>query len=112
MLKFYWKMQYTKLINTIVCVPDLVIIKYFRNNTIEIKRIVFTYPDLLPSDLIVGLELALCVITHDRKLKSIIGVLSESKSIIPSFVKSVNLFKVEMGTQTDRKAGRHTHTAV
>jgi len=27
-----------------VCVPDLVIIKYFGNNTVEIKRIVFTYP--------------------------------------------------------------------
>jgi len=31
-----------------VCIPDLVIIKYFVNNTAEIKRIVFTYPDLLP----------------------------------------------------------------
>jgi len=40
-----------------VCIPDLVIIKYFRNNTIEIKRIVFTYPDLLPSALVVELEL-------------------------------------------------------
>ena len=28
-----------KSVNTIVCIPDLVIIKYFRNNTIEIKRI-------------------------------------------------------------------------
>jgi len=36
---------------------DLVIIKYFENNTIEIKRIVFTYPDLLPSALIFELEL-------------------------------------------------------
>ena len=41
-------------VNTIVCIPDLVIIKYFGNNTIEIKRIVFTYPDLLPSALIVS----------------------------------------------------------
>jgi len=40
-----------------VCIPDLVIIKYFGNNTIEIKRIVFTYPDLLPSALVVKLEL-------------------------------------------------------
>ena len=29
-------------VNTTVCIPDLVIIKYFGNNTIEIKRIVFT----------------------------------------------------------------------
>jgi len=48
MLKFYWKMQQTKSVNTTVCVPDLVIIKYFRNNTIEVKRIVFTHLDLLP----------------------------------------------------------------
>jgi len=40
-----------------VCIPVLVIIKYFRNNTIEIKRIVFTYPDLLPSTLVIELEL-------------------------------------------------------
>jgi len=40
-----------------VCIPDLVIIKYFENNTIEIKRIVFTYPDLLPSALLVEMEL-------------------------------------------------------
>jgi len=40
-----------------VCIPDLVIIKYFGNNTIEIKRIVFTYPDLLPSAFDVELEL-------------------------------------------------------
>ena len=32
-----------------MCIPDLVIIKYLGNNAIEIKRIVFTYPDLLPS---------------------------------------------------------------
>jgi len=40
-----------------VCIPDLVIIKYSGNNNIEIKRIVFTYPDLLPSVLVVELEL-------------------------------------------------------
>jgi len=40
-----------------VCIPDLVIIKYFGNNIIEIKRIVFTYPDLLPSTSVVELEL-------------------------------------------------------
>jgi len=57
MLKFYRKMQYTKSVNTIVYIPDLVIIKYFGNNTIEIKRIVFTYPDLLPSARVVELEL-------------------------------------------------------
>ena len=57
MLKLYRKMQQTKSVNTIVCIPDLVIIKYFGNNTIEIKRIVFTYPDLLPSALVVELEL-------------------------------------------------------
>jgi len=28
-------MQYAKSVNTIVCVPDLVILKYFGNNTIE-----------------------------------------------------------------------------
>ena len=44
-------------VNTIVCIPDLVIIKYFGNNTIEIKRIVFTYPDLLPPALVVKFEL-------------------------------------------------------
>jgi len=37
--------------------PDLVIIKYFGNDTIEIKSIVFTYPDLLPSALVVELKL-------------------------------------------------------
>ena len=57
MLKFYRKMQKTKSFNTNVCIPDLVIIKYFRNNTIEIKRIVFTYPDLLLSALVVELKL-------------------------------------------------------
>jgi len=31
--------------------------KYFGNNTIEIKRIVFTYPDLQPSAVVVELEL-------------------------------------------------------
>ena len=41
-----------KSVNTIVCIPDLVIIKYIGNSTIEIKRIVFTYPDLLPSALV------------------------------------------------------------
>ena len=51
MLKFYRKMQQTKSVNTIVCIPDLVIIKYFGNTTIEIKRIVFTYPDLLLAEL-------------------------------------------------------------
>ena len=40
-----------------MCIPDLVIIKYFGNNTIEIKRLAFTYPDLLPSALVVQLEL-------------------------------------------------------
>jgi len=40
-----------------VCIPDLVIIKYFGNNITEIKTIVFTYPDLLPSALVVDLEL-------------------------------------------------------
>jgi len=30
-----------------VCILDLVIIKYFGNNTIEIKIIVFTYPLVL-----------------------------------------------------------------
>jgi len=37
--------------------PDLVTIKYIGNNTIEIKRTVFTYLDLLPSTLVVELEL-------------------------------------------------------
>ena len=37
MLKFYRKMQYAKSVNTILCIPDLVIIKYLGNNTIEIK---------------------------------------------------------------------------
>ena len=41
MLVFYWKMQYTKSVNTIVCIHDLVIMKYFGNNTTEIKRIVY-----------------------------------------------------------------------
>jgi len=45
-----------KSVNIIVCIPDLVIIKYFGNNTIEIKRIAFTYPDLLPSALKVGTD--------------------------------------------------------
>ena len=40
-----------------MCIPDLVIIKYFGNDTIEIKGIVSTYPDLLPSALVVELEL-------------------------------------------------------
>jgi hypothetical protein len=40
-----------------MCIPDLVIIKCFGNNTTEIKRIVTTYPDLLPSSLVVELEL-------------------------------------------------------
>ena len=35
-----------------MCITDLIIIKYFGNNTIEIKRIVFTYSDLLPSALV------------------------------------------------------------
>ena len=39
-----------------MCITDFVIIKYFGNNTIGIKRIVFTYPDLLPSALVVELE--------------------------------------------------------
>jgi hypothetical protein len=30
-------------VNIIVCIRDLVIIKYFGKNTIEIKRLVFTY---------------------------------------------------------------------
>ena len=37
MLKFYRKMQQTNSVNTIVCTPDLVIIKYFGNNIIEIN---------------------------------------------------------------------------
>jgi len=57
MLKFYQKMLQTKSVNTIVCIPDLVIIKYFGNNNTEIKRIVFTYQDLLPSALVVEMEL-------------------------------------------------------
>ena len=57
MLKFYRIMQYTKSFNTIVCTPDLVIIKYIRNNTIEIERIVFTYPHLPPSALVVEFQL-------------------------------------------------------
>jgi len=57
MLNFYRKMQYTKSVNTIACVTDLVIIKYSGNNTTEIKRIFFTYSDLLPSALVVELEL-------------------------------------------------------
>ena len=40
-----------------MCIPDLVIIKYLGNNIIDIKRIVFTYPDLLPTILVVELEL-------------------------------------------------------
>ena len=51
-------MQQTKSVNTIVSIPDLVIIKYFGNNTTEIKGIVFTCPDLLPSALVVELELS------------------------------------------------------
>jgi len=48
MLKFYRKCnKQSQLI--LLCVPHLVIIKYFGNNTIEIKRIVLTYPDLLAS---------------------------------------------------------------
>jgi len=57
MLKFYRTIQYTKSVNTIVRICDLVIIIYFGNNTIEIKRTVFTYPDLLTSALVVELEL-------------------------------------------------------
>ena len=56
-MKFYRKMQQTKSVKTTVCIPDLVIIKYFGNNSTEIKRIVFTYPDLLPSALFVELEI-------------------------------------------------------
>ena len=37
MLKFYRKVQYAKSVNTIVCVSDLVIIKYLGNDTIENK---------------------------------------------------------------------------
>jgi len=33
-----------------VYIPDLVIIKYFGNNTIEIKRLVLTFPDLIVVD--------------------------------------------------------------
>ena len=40
-----------------MCIPDLVIIKYFGNNTTEIKTIGFTYPDLLQSVLVVELKL-------------------------------------------------------
>jgi len=47
MLKFYGTCN-KQSFNTIVCIPDLVIMKYFGNNTTEIKRIVFTYPYLLP----------------------------------------------------------------
>jgi len=59
MLKFYRKMRSTKSVNAIVCLADLVIVKFFGNNTIEIKRIVFTYPDVLPSGLVVALEFQL-----------------------------------------------------
>ena len=57
MLKFYWKIQLRRSVNTIMFIPDLVIIKYCGNNTIEIKRTVFTNSDLLPSSLVVQLEL-------------------------------------------------------
>ena len=57
-VKVLRKMQQTKSVNTIVSIPDLVIIKYFGNNTTEIKGIVFTCPDLLPSALVVELELS------------------------------------------------------
>jgi len=40
-----------------VYIPDSVIIKCYGSNTIEIRRIVSTYPDLLPSALVVELEL-------------------------------------------------------
>jgi len=36
---------------------DLVITKYFGNSTTKIKRIAYTYPDLLPSAFVVELEL-------------------------------------------------------
>ena len=36
-LKFYRKMQYAKSVNSTVCIPDSLIIKYFGNKTIEIK---------------------------------------------------------------------------
>ena len=38
-------------------IADLVIVKYFGNNTLELKILVFTYPDLLPSAFVVELEL-------------------------------------------------------
>jgi len=53
----------TKSVNNLVCILDLVIIKFFGNNNIEIKRIVFTYPGLLPSALVVELELILVYLT-------------------------------------------------
>jgi len=49
-----------------VCTPDVVIIKYFGNNTIEIKRIMFTYPDLLPCALVVELELIYTYVLYGR----------------------------------------------
>ena len=50
-------MKYTKTLYAIVCIPELVIIKYFGNNNIEIKRMMFTYKDLLPFALVVEFEL-------------------------------------------------------
>ena len=37
MQKFYRKIQYAKSVNTIVCIPDLVIMKYLGNNNIDVK---------------------------------------------------------------------------
>ena len=37
MRNLYRKMQYAKSVNIVVCIPDLVIIKYLENNTIEVK---------------------------------------------------------------------------
>ena len=37
MPKFYRKTQYAKSVNTIVCITDIVTIKYFGNKTTEIK---------------------------------------------------------------------------
>jgi len=56
-LKFKCPAPGPKSVNTSVYISDLVIIKYFGNNIIEIRRIVFTYPHLLPSALVVELEL-------------------------------------------------------
>ena len=40
-----------------MCIPDLDIIKYFGNDTIEIKRTIFKYSNLLHSAFVVEMEL-------------------------------------------------------